>query len=31
MFIVDTGGHIKIKDEADMNASITANSIHIQR
>jgi hypothetical protein len=31
IFIIDTGGNIKIEDEADMNESITANSIHIQR
>jgi hypothetical protein len=31
IFITDTEGHIKIKGEADMNESITANSIHIQR
>jgi hypothetical protein len=31
IFIIDTGGHIDIKDGDDMNESITANSIHIQR
>jgi hypothetical protein len=31
IFIIGTGGHIKIKDEADMNESITDNSTHIQR
>jgi hypothetical protein len=31
IFIIDTGDHIKIKNEADINESNTTNSIYIQR